>query len=193
MLAYLTHHPWRIPRLALALPAAACYLLDRDRGALKGRFIRATLGGASRASLQACAERFVRRIVPRGMHAAALQAIERHRAAGDRLLLLSASTDLYVPQLAAALGFDAFICTRVRWGSDDRLDGRLASVNCRAEEKRHQLAAVIARDAPDSVYAYGNSASDLPHMQLAQQSYLINARWYRRLRLAPSVQPLRWR
>ena len=35
-----------------------------------------------------------------------------HRARGDRLLLMSASTDLYVPRIGRALGFDETICTR---------------------------------------------------------------------------------
>jgi phosphatidylglycerophosphatase C len=97
-----------------------------------------------------------------------------HRARGDRLLLMSASVDLYVPRIAQALGFDEVICTQVRWRSDGRLDGRLASANCRGEEKRRCLAAVIARDSPDRIYAYGNSGSDLPTWQLAHEAYLVN-------------------
>ena len=37
------------------------------------------------------------------------------------------------------------------------------------------LAALIARDAPGRVYAYGDSRADLAHMQLVQEAYLVNA------------------
>jgi phosphatidylglycerophosphatase C len=172
---YLWRRPWRLARAPLAFPAAARFLLDRDRGALKGTIIHALLGGAKRASIARWAERYVAELLAVGLYAEALAAIAMHRNRGDRLLLMSASTDLYIPLIGRALGFDEIICTEVRWRSDDRLDGRLSSANCRGEEKRRCLAAVIARDAPGRLYAYGDSRADLLHMQLVQEAYLINA------------------
>ena len=172
---FLWRHPWRLPRTLLALPAAVSFVFTRDRGALKGAVIHALLGGAKRESLARWAERFVAALLPQALYAEALAAIAMHRTRGDRLLLMSASTDLYVPRIGSALGFDEIICTEVRWRADGRLDGRLASANCRGEEKRRCLAAVIARDAPGRVCAYGDSRADLLHMQLVQQAYLVNA------------------
>jgi phosphatidylglycerophosphatase C len=193
---YLWRRPWRLARAALALPAAASFMLDRDRGALKGAVIHALLGGARRASLARWAERYVAGVLSDGLYAEALAAIATHRARADRLLLMSASTDLYVPLIGRALGFDEIICTQVRWradGSDEVLDGRLASANCRGEEKHRCLAAVVARDAPARIYAYGDSGADLVHMQLAQQGYLINASSRLAGHRGPHVQLLRWR
>jgi phosphatidylglycerophosphatase C len=189
---YLRRRPWRLPRALLALPAAARFALNRDRGAFKGAVIHALLGGASRASLTRWAARFVGALIDRKLYAEALDAIAMHRARGDRLLLMSASTDLYVPRIALALGFDETICTEVRWRADGRLDGRLATANCRGEEKRRCLAALIARDAPGRVYAYGDSAADLAHMQLVQQAYLVNPSSRLAARLAPPVQAIQW-
>jgi phosphatidylglycerophosphatase C len=172
---FLWRRPWRLLRVPLVLPAAAGFALHRDRGALKGALIHAMLGGVQRASLGRWTERFVAELLTDGLYAEALAAIAMHRARGDRLLLMSASTDLYVPHIGRALGFDEIICTEVRWRADGRLDGRLASANCRGEEKRRCLAALIARDAPGRVYAYGDSRADLAHMQLVQEAYLVNA------------------
>jgi phosphatidylglycerophosphatase C len=166
---YLWRRPWRLPRALLALPAAARFLVNRDRGAFKGAVIHALLGGAKRASLDLWAALYVAALMERGLYAEALSAIAMHRARGDRLLLMSASTDL-----------------------DGRLDGRLATANCRGEEKRRCLAAVIARDAPGRVYAYGDSRADLDHMQLAQEGYLINVSPRQAARLAPHVQAIQW-
>lgn len=189
VLGYLRRHPWRLLRLPRMLLALVRFLFDFDRGALKGSFIRISLGGATRSSLQQWSARFVRALVENGLHAEGRPTIERHRRAGDRLLLLSASTDLYVPQIANALGFDECICTQVRWRDDGRLDGRLASANCRGEEKRRRLVALIERDAPSCVSAYGNSRGDLAHLRLAQTAYLINGGPFVQ---AAAVQRLRW-
>ena len=172
---FLWRRPWRLPRLLLALPAAVKFAFNRDRGIFKGAVLHATIGGAKRATVERWAERFVATLLHQGLYAEALSAIAMHRTRGDRLLLMSASTDLYVPRIGSALGFDEIICTEVRWRADGRLDGRLASANCRGEEKRRCLAAVIARDAPGRVCAYGDSRADLLHMQLVQEAYLVNA------------------
>jgi phosphatidylglycerophosphatase C len=190
VLGYLARHPWRIVRLPWMLVAAVRFLFDFDHGAIKGSFIRVTLGGATRSSLQQWSDKFVQRVVQNGLHVEARPAIERHRRAGARLLLLSASIDLYVPQIGAALGFDEVICTQVRWREDARLDGRLASANCRDEEKRRRLASIIEREAPSATSAYGNSRGDLPHLRLTQHAYLINGGRF--LNAGPEVQRLRW-
>jgi phosphatidylglycerophosphatase C len=183
--------PWRLPRLLL-LPLLACgYLLHRDRGRFKGALIRCTIGGLPRAWLEARAAGFVPRLLRRGLFAEALRAIEQHRARGDRLLLMSASVDLYVPLIGAALGFGQTICTRVRWNPDDTLDGRLASANCHGEEKRRCLQALIAREPAQQLYAYGNSGSDLPHMRLANRAYLINGP-HRLIGSSTAIEALHW-
>ncbi len=189
---FLWRRPWRLVRVPLAFPAAANFVLRRDRGAMKGAVIHALLGGAQRVALQRWAQHFVAALLRQGLYAEAVQAIARHRARGDRLLLMSASTDLYVPLIGQALGFDEIICTQVRWRSDERLDGRLASANRRGEEKRRCLAALIAREPPVRIYAYGDSGADLVHMQLVQEGYLINASPRVAARRGAHVQLLHW-
>ena len=187
----LWRRPWRLPRLLSIVPLTLGFLLHRDRGRFKGALIRATLGGLPRAYLERCAERFVARLLQHGLFAEALRAIAMHRLRGDKLLLMSASIDLYVPSIGRALGFGQTICSQVRWREDGRLDGRLASANCRGEEKRRCLQALLARDHPSQVYAYGNSRADLPHMRLAQHGYFINGP-ARLLQSSPGIQALHW-
>jgi phosphatidylglycerophosphatase C len=189
---YLWRHPWRVVRIVPALLAPVRYLLDRDRGGLKGAAIRAILGGLRGEQIDRWSEQFVRQLLPAGLFAEALAAIARHRASGDRLLLMSASVDLYVPRIAQALGFDEVICSQVRWQSDGRLDGRLLSANRRGEEKHRCLAAIMARDTPDRVYAYGNAGSDLAHMALAHEAYLVNGPARLAHTLSAPVQSVRW-
>jgi phosphatidylglycerophosphatase C len=190
LLACLARHPWRLARLPLALPAAARYPLERDRGALKGSVIHAALGGLPRSWLMERSATFVQWLLRRALYAEAVAAIDLHRRRGDHLVLMSASADLYVPQIAQALGFELVVCSQVRWGDDGRLDGRLAGANCRGLEKQRHLQALIERERPARVYAYGNSAADVPHLLLAQEGYLVNGP--RRLLIPATLQRVNW-
>ena len=160
-------HLWRLWRLPFSLSRFALGLSDRGR--LKASLVRQVMQGAGRDSVAAWADEFCRSRLPALLNPGALAAIESHRAAGDRLVLLSASVDLYVPAIGRALGFDETICSGVAWTAG-RLDGRLQTANRRDEEKaRCFRAAAVAHPGMDTV-AYGNSASDLPHMVLATQA-----------------------
>ena len=174
---YLRLHPRRLPRLWRLPVAAAAYLGGRhDRGVLKSRLIRMTMAGEPRPAIDDWALRYVTALGARGAYrAAALRCVERHRAAGDRLILLSASPDLYVPRIGAALGFAATLCTEIRW-LGDRLDGGLATPNRRGAEKQRCLAELRRRHPGAIITAYGNSGSDLEHLRGADHGVLVNAR-----------------
>ena len=120
------HGPLGLLRFVRTLPALAMFAVHRDRGRLKSAVIRATLGGAPRGELAAWTLVFVDRLLRAGVHEQALQAIAQHRRSGDALILLSASPDLYVPEIAARLGFSQTICTGVRWHCE-RLEGSLTT------------------------------------------------------------------
>ena len=191
LLSCLWRRPWRLPRLLWAVPLLGAYVIRRDRGRFKGGLIHATLGGLPRGFLEHCAAQFVPRLLQRGLFREALLAIETHRGRGDRLVLMSASTDLYVPLISRALRFDQTVCTRVQWRPDDLLDGRLASANCRGAEKRRCLEALLARERPAQVSAYGNSRDDLLHMRLAQRGYFVNGS-ARLLEANSGIEVVRW-
>jgi phosphatidylglycerophosphatase C len=191
LLECLWRRPWRLPRLLWAVPMLCGYLIHRDRGRFKGGLIHATLGGLSRDYLEHCVAQFVPRVLHEGLYAEALRAIEAHRRSGDRLVLMSASTDLYVPLIGHALGFAQTLCTQVRWRADGRLDGRLATANCQGAEKRRCLEALIARERPARVYAYGNSRDDLLHMRLAQHGIFVNGS-AQLVQDSPGIEAVRW-
>jgi phosphatidylglycerophosphatase C len=175
VLGFLARHPRGWLGVPCVLPTLLAFALGKaDQGALKSSLIRATLGGRTRAQIEAWTHEFVQRLPPRGVFAAALERIEHHRAAGDTLVLLSASTDLYVPALARALGFAQSICTGVEW-QGDRLVGRLTTPNRRGEEKVRCLQQLRARYPGRVVSAYGNAAEDVPHLAKADRPLLVNA------------------
>lgn len=172
---FMVHNtPWRIPLLLGILPAVFEFLLGvADEARVKESFIRAAIGGSRRARIDRWTARFVSRLIARGLFADALEQIAEHRRRGGHLVLMSASTDLYVPAIARELGFAETICTEVRWHGD-RLDGSLATPNRKGAEKARCFIRLRERHPGLASTAYGNSFSDLPHLRLASQGFLVN-------------------
>lgn len=167
--------PSRLARVLLAMPAACLryFVRGHDRAALKEALIVSGLRGLSRAEVALANGRFVPRLLARGVHPEALARLAAHRAAGDYLVLMSASPDLYVPAVARALGFNETICTGVKWDGM-LLAGELATENRRGEEKRRCVEQLRVRWPKSTFVAYGNSASDLPHLRICDRAYLVN-------------------
>ena len=171
----LARRPWQLVRVLGVVPAALAYVLGRiDRGELKGQFLHATLGGRSRGELAQWTEWFVPRLVRHGLRDEARQRLAAHRERGDICVLLSASPDLYVPAIGAALGFGEVVCTGVRWDGD-RLDGRLGTPNRQGPEKTRCLEQLRARYPGLLIVAYGNAASDLDHLARTDEPLLVSA------------------
>ena len=160
--------------LLAVVPSVPLYALRViDRGGLKGSLIHWTLGGATRSQLERWNQRFVPALLRDGLFRDAVAKIDEHRRNGDKLVLMSASTDLYVPDIGRALGFDETLCTGVRWNGD-RLDGRINTPNRRGAEKARCFGELQKKYPGLTTFAYGNAGSDLPHLRLADHGYLIN-------------------
>lgn len=170
---YLRRNPARLPRLPGVLPALARFAFIQDRGDLKAALIRTALGNESRERIEAWTATFVPALLERGTFEQARDRITMHRNAGDRLILMSASPDLYVPAIARALGFDEWISTGVRWNGD-RLSGELSTANRRGEEKTRCLEELRARYPGIQISAYGNAGSDLSHLSRVERGVLVN-------------------
>ena len=175
MLGLLLRQPWRLIRLPVLLWALASFLLKRiDHGGLKSAVIRVLLGGLQRQQVDAYTAAYVSQVVPARLFAEALTVIQAHRAKADTLVLLSASPDLFVPALGAALGFDQVLCTGVRWNAQ-RLHGALTTANRRGYEKLLVLQALRAQYPGCHVTGYGNSLPDLLHLRACDAAVYVNA------------------
>ena len=175
VLGLLARMPQRWLRVPLLLVPLVRYLAGAlDRGGLKGAVLHGLFAGAPRDRITGWAAQFAARSVPGRMHAEGMATLAAHREAGDHVVVLSASPDLYVPDIARRLGAHEVHCTAIRWDGA-RLDGRLAGPNRRDEEKARVLAALRRTHPGLPVIAYGNSPADLVHMRQCEQAVYINA------------------
>jgi HAD superfamily hydrolase (TIGR01490 family) len=170
---WLARHSRRLPLGVLA--AAVRFLAGgRDRGRLKSDILRLCMGGAMRHDVREWTVEYVAGLGERDICPGACAAIADHQSAGDRLVLLSASVDLYVPAIGDRFGFAETICTGVRW-QGDTFDGALTTENRRGEEKLRCIEALRRRYPGATIAAYGNSGSDLPHLAAVERPLLVNA------------------
>ncbi|MBU8541461.1 HAD family hydrolase [Falsiroseomonas tokyonensis] len=143
---------------------------------LKAAYLDAILGGRPRSALAALAADFAAHRLAHELKPAALQAMQRHRQAGDALLLASASLDLYVEPIAARLGFDAVVSTRVAWTAEDRLAGSLDGDNLRGAPKLAAVRALLAKRFPTArdFVAYSDHESDIPLLAAAGSAVAVD-------------------
>ena len=161
---------WALGLLRLA-PAAAIYLATRDRGRLKATSVRVFLSGASRAALERQAAAFAADQADRLFRPDALDRWAAHRAAGDRLEIITASTEEGVAPFAAQLGADALIGSRLAWNADGRAGAGLDGPNCRGPEKVRRLK---ARFGPEVEIgdAYGDTSGDRDMLAMARSGHM---------------------
>ncbi|HUG72399.1 MAG TPA: HAD-IB family phosphatase [Steroidobacteraceae bacterium] len=175
VLGLLARQPARWIRLLLLVLPAVGYLAGRlDRGGLKGAILHQLFKGMPFDTISTWAGRFATGAVPARLMPAALRTLQQHLAAGDHVVVLSASPDLYVPLIAQRLGVSETHCTAIRWNGL-WLDGRLAGPNRRDHEKSRVLDTLRAAHPGLPVIAYGNSPADLNHMRRCEQAVYVNA------------------
>ncbi len=101
---------------------------------------------------------------------AALERIAWHKAQGHRLVMVSASLDLYLDRIAARLGFDDLLCTQPSF-DQSLFDGGMVGANCRGPEKVRRLESLLGDLTNYELYAYGDSPGDQEMLEVADFPY----------------------
>ena len=123
-----------------------------------------------------------------------IQELWRLREEGYRILVVSASADVYMRVLPEFLPVDAVLATICEVDGEGRYTGRVG-VNCKGEEKPRRIAAWLnaqglTLDSAASC-AYGDSPSDAPMLLLTAAPNLIDPK-KKLLRRLPQARVLHW-
>jgi HAD superfamily hydrolase (TIGR01490 family) len=140
---------------------------------LKEAFLQSVLAGVPVEQLRPIVERYVAALVENGLNRELVQAVQDHLKRGDRVILVTASFDLYVERLAERLGISNVVCTRaeVRNGI---VTGRILGKNCRGPEKVQRLETLLAPGEWAVSILYTDHHSDLPLLKRVSRGYLVN-------------------
>jgi HAD superfamily hydrolase (TIGR01490 family) len=142
---------------------------------LKYQLLKRLLAGRDVATLEAIARHVVQQELIGCLAPAGLEALKRHRALGDRLVLLSAAVDLIVEPIASALGIDTAVCTRlVR--EDSRFTGDVEGTMPMGIGKATALRETCERYGvdPRTAIAYADHYSDRHMLQIVGTQVVVN-------------------
>jgi phosphatidylglycerophosphatase C len=151
------------------------YGVKRNRDASKAALVARLLRGYPAERLTVLGQTFGAELAGR-LRPAMAERIDWHREQGHRLVLVSASLDVYLEPLGQRLGFDGVLATSLEVGEDGLLTGRLQGANVRGVEKVARLRSWMAAhlgDAPVELWAYGDSAGDRQLLAMADHPLLV--------------------
>lgn len=97
--------------------------------------------------------------------------LKKHQQSGHKVVLVSATIDLYLEIIAKALNIE-LICSKVEI-KHGKLTGKYLTPDCSCMQKKLRVMEAINLVDYETIYAYGNSEEDKEMLSLAQHSYMV--------------------
>lgn len=139
---------------------------------VKQKLLQRIFGGLSRDKLTAMAQSYAQFLLKYGVKKQALAALQQHAENGTRIVLVSASFDFYVHEIAKLLPIDEVICTKAAF-NNDQLTGFLEGENCHGEQKIVRINDVLNLKEYNEIFSYSDHHSDVPLLALATTGYAV--------------------
>lgn len=168
--------PWRLvflPILPFGFIAYGLKLISRGR--LKTFNQQMLLGNGPELSLlQPHIERFADKVLRSNRHKKAIEQVEADRADGRKLVLVTASYELYAEAIARRLGFDHLIGTQLMVDNEGRVLPQIIGENCYDDAKIGRIEALFASQgwqrSQSHVRAYSDHVSDQAMLEFADEA-----------------------
>lgn len=144
--------------------------LDRTRDAML-----ALTKGWDRAEVERVVAEALEEVVAPLVYAEALFLIDEHMREGRRVFIVSASPEEVVRPLARYIGVDEVVATRARVDSEGRYTGEV-ELYAYGEQKAEAVREIAEREgiSLDESYAYSDSMTDLPLLELVGNPHAVN-------------------
>ena len=149
----------------------------RDRNAFKAASAAATFRGLTMDTVEVDAALFAREIYERRLRDEVVESLRGHLDAGDTVVLVSASFEVYLRPLAELLGVHDVLAVRLEVDDNGILTGRLDGPNCRGAEKVVRLHEWLDQNAGGRsavhLSAYGDSRGDFELLADADDAHWV--------------------
>ena len=121
------------------------------------------------------AEPFVEEVIEPLILSDAMRCVAAHRAAGDRILIISATPTFLVAAIAARLGIEDVLGTDLAL-AHGHYSGAIEGIPSAREGKLHKLEAWLAGQPQDmaQVHFYSDSINDLPLLAAVGRPHAVN-------------------
>lgn len=155
------------------IPSAALFLFRAiSRKELKERALTLFFKGMPYKDLQKQADEFAKELLPRFVKKKALKTLEWHQEQGHKIVIISASPELYLIPWARPLKIDNVIASRLEVDDGKKITGRLVGLNCRGAEKVRRLKELMGGEKNYELYAYGDSQGDRELLSFADHKFI---------------------
>lgn len=161
---------WLYGNLVLAPRIAGYHLRCVPGPCIRERIARVAFEGKPVAGLRRLGERFAETVIPRLVQARAWEAVRWHIQRGDRVVIVSASLDVYLQPWCRRHGLE-LICTQLE-AHRGVVTGRYLAGDCSGATKRARVLERYRLSDYRRVHAYGDTEEDLPMLDLADTRYL---------------------
>ena len=136
----------------------------RDRDSLKVASAAAAFSGRPLGEVKETADTFARSVYADGLRSDVVDCLNAHLHAGDVVVLVSASFEIYLEPLADLLAVEKVLATRLVVSPESMLTGQLDGPNCRGPEKVRRLHGWLDEELGGRgnvhLTAYGDSPGD---------------------------------
>lgn len=139
-------------------------------GVAKERLLGRILGGKDMTWLRVESKRFASDFLPRIVRNECVERIAWHQAQGHRVIIVSASLELYLRPWAEALGVVDILATRLK-EEEGRAGRGFSGVNCFGEAKADRVKEYLGDISAMEIYAYGDSRGDTQMLAMADHAY----------------------
>jgi HAD superfamily hydrolase (TIGR01490 family) len=142
-------------------------------------FATAPLRAQSSAARTAAHERFMLEVIAPALKPAAKALVESHRARGDRLAIVTSTSDFITAPIAAAFAIETLIATQLESAADGAPTGRIAGVPAFREGKVVRVGQWLAASGADwtgfsRISVYSDSVNDLALLEKATDPVATN-------------------
>jgi len=134
-----------------------------------------TLTGVSETTLSALGERAYHKHLAKALYREAIALVEAHRAAGHKLVIVSAASRYQIDPIARVLGIEEICCTRLEV-LDGRFTGKVIAPLCFGEGKllTARRSAGLHKASLKHCWFYSDSSDDLPLLRNVGYPVAVN-------------------
>lgn len=142
-------------------------------------FATTPLRSRSAAVLADAQARFMREVIAPNLRPRAIELVQRHRALGDRIALVTATNEFVTAPIARAFGIERLIAVRLERGPGGTITGRIAGTPSYREGKVVRVEEWLADDGVnwsdfERVSVYSDSVNDLALLERATDPVATN-------------------
>ncbi|WP_201509693.1 HAD family hydrolase [Psychrobacter alimentarius] len=154
----------------LLMPSILAYRTGiLSASSIRQQIVYIGLKGFSKRCLETLGKNHANEFLSNVVRANALDRIQWHLDSGDRVIIVSASLDVYLKPWCDKIGVE-LICSQLD-NKGDILTGKYHKGDCTGAEKVRRVESLIDLKAYEKIYAYGDTKEDDELLQIADEKY----------------------